>query len=171
MQWKHCLCGWVGGGMRSNFETISARASMSILFPPWHSADSVQRLRCWSRPSSGWDSQRWSLRARSSPHTRPCPGYFNIGITGLMGVVFVNCRYPAESLTLLIVGDRSEDIQHGGVSPALVNLENKEIWSEDITMSLILCNRRKCWSSSLPSPEWRIGNLDRKKYWIIWTIM
>ena len=48
-------------------------------------------------------------------------------LRGIIGVVLVNCRYPAESLTLLIVGDRSEDIQHGGVSPALVNLENKEI--------------------------------------------
>ena len=92
-------------------------------------------------------------------------------LRGIWNVVLVNCRYPAESLTLLIVGDRSEDIQHGGVSPALVNLENKEIWSEDITMSLILCNKRKCWSSSLPSPERRIGNLAMKKYWIIWTIM
>ena len=45
-------------------------------------------------------------------------------------------NYPAESLTLLIVGDRSEDIQHGGVSPALVNLENKEIESVNM-MSLI----------------------------------
>ena len=44
-----------------------------------------------------------------------------------MGVVFVNYHHPAESLTLLMVGDRSEDIQQGGVSPALVNLENKEI--------------------------------------------
>ena len=48
-------------------------------------------------------------------------------LRGITCVVLVNCRYPAESLTLLIVGDRSEDIQHGGVSPALVNLENKEI--------------------------------------------
>ena len=48
-------------------------------------------------------------------------------LRGIIGVVLVNCRYPAESLTLLIVGDRSEETQHGGVSPALVNLENKEI--------------------------------------------
>ena len=48
-------------------------------------------------------------------------------IAGDLSVVLVNCRYPAESLTLLIVGDRSEETQHGGVSPALVNLENKEI--------------------------------------------
>ena len=45
----------------------------------------------------------------------------------IIGVVLVNCHYPAESLTLFIVGDRSEETQHGGVSPALVNLENKEI--------------------------------------------
>ena len=45
----------------------------------------------------------------------------------IIGVVLVNCHYPAENLTLLIVGDRSEETQHGGVSPALVNLENKEI--------------------------------------------
>ena len=47
-------------------------------------------------------------------------------------VVFVNFHYLAESLTLLIVRDSSEDIQQGGVSPALVNLENKEISSVDI---------------------------------------
>ena len=45
----------------------------------------------------------------------------------IIGAVLFNCHYPAESLTLLIVGDRSEETQHGGVSPALVNLENKEI--------------------------------------------
>ena len=49
-------------------------------------------------------------------------------------VVFVNYNYPAESPALFIVRDRSEDIQHGGVSPALVNLENKEISSVDIIM-------------------------------------
>ena len=48
-------------------------------------------------------------------------------LRGIIGVVLVHCRYPTESLTLLIVGDRSEETQHGGVSPALVNLENKEI--------------------------------------------
>ena len=47
-------------------------------------------------------------------------------LRGVISVVLVNCHYPAENLTLFIVGDRSEDIQHGGVSPALVNLENKE---------------------------------------------
>ena len=46
---------------------------------------------------------------------------------GIISVVLVNYRYSTENLTLLIIGDRSEDIQHGGVSPALVNLENKEI--------------------------------------------
>ena len=48
-------------------------------------------------------------------------------LRGILSVVLFHCRYPAESLTLLIVGDRSEDIQQGGVSPALVNLENKEM--------------------------------------------
>ena len=48
-------------------------------------------------------------------------------LRGIIGIVLVNCHYPAEILTLLKVGDRSEDIQQGGVSPALVNLENKEI--------------------------------------------
>ena len=43
-------------------------------------------------------------------------------------------NYHAQSLTLFIVRDRSEDIQDGGVSPALVNLENKEISSVDIIM-------------------------------------
>ena len=79
-------------------------------------------------------------------------------------ILVVFDTHTTESPALFIVGDRSEDIQQGGVSPALVNLENKEIWSEDITMSLILCNKRKCWSSSLPSPERRIGNLAMKKY-------
>ena len=50
----------------------------------------------------------------------------------ITNVVFVNYHYPAESPALLIVRDRGEDIQHGGVGPALVNLENKEISSEDI---------------------------------------
>ena len=60
--------------------------------------------------------------------------------------------YHAESLALFIVRDRSEDIQDGGVCPALVNLENKEISSVDIMMlPLIPCNKRKCQSSSLPS--------------------
>ena len=42
--------------------------------------------------------------------------------------------HTAESPALFIVRDRSEDIQDGGVSPALVNLENKEISSVDIIM-------------------------------------
>ena len=50
----------------------------------------------------------------------------------ISNVVFVHNHYPAEDLALLIVRDRGEDIQHGGVGPALVNLENKEISSEDI---------------------------------------
>ena len=41
-------------------------------------------------------------------------------------------HYPAESPALFIVRDRGEDIQKGGVGPALVNLENKEMSSEDI---------------------------------------
>ena len=44
----------------------------------------------------------------------------------ISNVVFVHHHYPAEDLTLLIVRDRGEDIQHGGVGPALVNLESKE---------------------------------------------
>ena len=74
--------------------------------------------------------------------------------------------HTTESPALFIVGDRRQVIQQGGVSPALVNLENKEIESEDIMtmMSLILCNKRKCWSSSLPSPEQRIRNLAMKIY-------
>ena len=52
----------------------------------------------------------------------------------IINVVIINHNYPAENLTLFIVRDRSEDIQHGGVSPALVNLENKEISSVDIIM-------------------------------------
>ena len=43
-------------------------------------------------------------------------------------------HYQAESPALLIVRDRGEDIQDGGVGPALVNLENKEISSGDITV-------------------------------------
>ena len=50
-------------------------------------------------------------------------------------VLLVNYNfYPAENPALFIVRDRSEDIQDGGVSPALVNLENKEISSVDIIM-------------------------------------
>ena len=41
-------------------------------------------------------------------------------------VVFVHHHYPAENPALLIVRDRGEDIQHGGVGPALINLEGKE---------------------------------------------
>ena len=52
----------------------------------------------------------------------------------ITNVVFVNDHYPAESPALLIVRDRGEDIQDGGVGPALVNLENKEISSGDITV-------------------------------------
>ena len=44
----------------------------------------------------------------------------------ISNVVFVHHHYLAEDLTLLIVRDRGEDIQHGGVGPALVNLENKD---------------------------------------------
>ena len=44
----------------------------------------------------------------------------------ISNVVFVHHHYPAENLALLIVRDRGEDIQHGGVGPALVNLESKE---------------------------------------------
>ena len=44
----------------------------------------------------------------------------------ISNVVFVHHHYPAEDLALLIVRDRGEDIQHGGVGPALVNLESKE---------------------------------------------
>ena len=74
--------------------------------------------------------------------------------------------HTTESLALFIVGDRSEGTKQGGVSPALVNLENKEIDSEDIMtmMSLILCNKRKCYSSSLPLPMRTIGNLAMMKY-------
>ena len=88
-------------------------------------------------------------------------------------ILVVFDTHTTESPALFIVGDRSEDIQQGGVGPALVNLENKEIESEDIMtmMSLILCNRRKCWSSSLPSPERRIGNLTMKKYLMIFTFL
>ena len=52
----------------------------------------------------------------------------------ISNVVFVIEHYPAESPALLIVRDRGEDIQDGGVGPALVNLENKEISSGDITV-------------------------------------
>ena len=83
----------------------------------------------------------------------------------ITNVVFVNYNYPAENPALFIVRDRSEDIQHGGVSPALVNLENKEISSVAIMMlPLIPCNKRKCQSSSLPSSERGIGNLTMIKY-------
>ena len=52
-----------------------------------------------------------------------------------MNVVFVNSyHYQAESPALFIVRDRGKDIQQGGVGPALVNLENKEISSGDITV-------------------------------------
>ena len=72
--------------------------------------------------------------------------------------------YPTESPALFIVRDRSEDIQQGGVGPALVNLENKEISSENIMMGPLLpCNKRIRWSSSLPSPGWRIENLTMMK--------
>ena len=43
----------------------------------------------------------------------------------ISNVVFVHNHYPAENLTLLIVRDRGEDIQHGGVTPALINLQDK----------------------------------------------
>ena len=52
----------------------------------------------------------------------------------ISNVVFVHHHYPAENPALLIVRDRGEDIQHGGVGPALVNLENKEASSGDITV-------------------------------------
>ena len=56
-----------------------------------------------------------------------------------------------ESLALLIILDRRQDIQDGGVNPALINLENKELTSGDIRLELLLpCNRRRCQSSSLP---------------------
>ena len=42
--------------------------------------------------------------------------------------------YTTQNLALLIVRDRGEDIQDGGVGPALVNLEIKEISSGDITV-------------------------------------
>ena len=59
--------------------------------------------------------------------------YFRIIILRwIINVVFVNNNYLAENPTLFIVRDRGEDIQHGGVGPALVNLENKEISREDI---------------------------------------
>ena len=57
-----------------------------------------------------------------------------LSLRWIRNVVFVDYNYPAESLALFIVRDRSEDIQDGGVSPALVNLENKEISSVDIIM-------------------------------------
>ena len=57
-----------------------------------------------------------------------------ITLRRITNVVFVNYHYPAESPALLIVRDRGEDIQDGGVGPALVNLENKEISSGDITV-------------------------------------
>ena len=44
----------------------------------------------------------------------------------ISNVVFVHHHYPAEDLALLIVRDRGEDIQHGGVGPALINLESKD---------------------------------------------
>ena len=44
----------------------------------------------------------------------------------ISNVVFVHHHYPAEDLTLFIGRDRGEDIQHGGVGPALVNLESKD---------------------------------------------
>ena len=70
----------------------------------------------------------------------PCPALTpglvldisRLSLRWIRNVVFVDYNYPAESLTLFIVRDRSEDIQDGGVSPALVNLENKEISSVDI---------------------------------------
>ena len=40
--------------------------------------------------------------------------------------VFIH-THTTESLTLFIVGDKIENIQHGGVGPALVNLDNEEI--------------------------------------------
>ena len=42
-------------------------------------------------------------------------------------ILVVFDTHTTESPALFIVGDRSDDIQQGGVSPALVNLENKEI--------------------------------------------
>ena len=49
----------------------------------------------------------------------------------------MNFNYPTKSPALFIIRDRNEDIQHGRVSPALVNLENKEI-SNVAVMSLPL---------------------------------
>ena len=67
-----------------------------------------------------------------------------ITLRWIVNVVFVNYHYPAESPALLIVRDRGEDIQDGGVGPALVNLENKEISSVDIITILLTlpCNKR-----------------------------
>ena len=81
----------------------------------------------------------------------------------MTNVVFVNYHYPAEIPTLLIVRDRGEDIQQGGVGPALVNLDKKEISSEDImavvSLTAIPCNKTICWSSSLPKSERRTRSL------------
>ena len=42
--------------------------------------------------------------------------------------------HTAENLAFFIVRNGRQDIQYGGVGPALVNLENKEISSGDITV-------------------------------------
>ena len=68
-----------------------------------------------------------------SPGPALTPGLIlDISLRRITKVVLFNNNYPAESPALLIVRDKGEDIQQGGVGPALVNLENKEISSEDI---------------------------------------
>ena len=82
--------------------------------------------------------QQWLLNTALSSSVQVQPSHpalsWIIILRRITNVVFINYNYPAESLTLLIVRDRGEDIQHGGVGPALVNLENKEISSGDITV-------------------------------------
>ena len=82
----------------------------------------------------------WRAALSSSVQVQPSQPALSwiIILRRITNVVFVNYHYPAESPALLIVRDRGEDIQHGGVGPALVNLENKEISSKDIIMVVSL---------------------------------
>ena len=52
-------------------------------------------LQYWRRSSNVQDSQRWSLRARSSPHTQPCPDISTFQLQCIGNVVFDTWHYSS----------------------------------------------------------------------------
>ena len=67
-----------------------------------------------------WQSLGFPRQSRSNPHTQRCPqpqGNCYLGN-------WRECRLPhlAENLTLLVVRDIVQEVQSGGVDPALVHL-------------------------------------------------